>query len=46
VLSTDFFGHDATARIVLDDPDRREIVARAAGTGEEATVTESLAAPI
>jgi iron(III) transport system ATP-binding protein len=31
VLSTDFYGHDATARIVLDDPNRREIVARAAG---------------
>ncbi len=31
MLSTAFYGHDATARIVLDDPDRREIVARAAG---------------
>jgi iron(III) transport system ATP-binding protein len=31
VLSTTFYGHDATARIALDDPDRREIVARAAG---------------
>jgi hypothetical protein len=31
VLSTAFYGHDATARIALDDPDRREIVARAAG---------------
>ncbi len=44
VLSTAFYGHDATARIVLDDPDRREIVARAAGhllpqAGDEVTVT-------
>jgi iron(III) transport system ATP-binding protein len=31
VLSTAFYGHDATARIVLEGPDRREIVARAAG---------------
>ncbi len=31
VLSTAFYGHDATARIALDDADRREIVARAAG---------------
>jgi iron(III) transport system ATP-binding protein len=31
VLSTAFYGHDATARIALDDPDRHEIVARAAG---------------
>jgi iron(III) transport system ATP-binding protein len=31
VLSTSFYGHDATARIALGDPDRREIVARAAG---------------
>jgi iron(III) transport system ATP-binding protein len=31
VLSTSFFGHDATARIALEGPDRREIVARAAG---------------
>jgi hypothetical protein len=31
VLSTAFYGHDATARIALEDPDRREIVARAAG---------------
>ena len=31
VLSTSFYGHDATARIALDGPDRREIVARAAG---------------
>jgi iron(III) transport system ATP-binding protein len=70
VLSTDFYGHDATARIVLDDPDRSEIVARAtghqlpavgdrvevavegtalaypAGTGEEGTMIESLAALI
>jgi iron(III) transport system ATP-binding protein len=43
VLSTAFYGHDATARIALDDPDRREIVARAAGhqlprVGEEVTV--------
>jgi len=30
VLSTSFYGHDATARVALDD-DRREIVARAAG---------------
>ncbi len=43
VLSTAFYGHDATARIVLDDPDRREIVARAAGhllpqAGDEVTI--------
>jgi iron(III) transport system ATP-binding protein len=43
VLSTAFYGHDATARIALDDPDRREIVARAAGhqlpqAGEEVAV--------
>jgi len=31
VLSTAFYGHDATARIALEDPNRREIVARAAG---------------
>ena len=31
VLSTSFYGHDATARIALDGPERREIVARAAG---------------
>jgi iron(III) transport system ATP-binding protein len=31
VLSTAFYGHDATARIALEGPDRREIVARAAG---------------
>ncbi len=31
VLSTAFYGHDATARIALDTADRREIVARAAG---------------
>jgi iron(III) transport system ATP-binding protein len=31
VLSTSFYGHDATARVALDGPDRREIVARAAG---------------
>jgi iron(III) transport system ATP-binding protein len=31
VLSTTFYGHDATARIALDDSDCREIVARAAG---------------
>ena len=31
VLSTAFYGHDATARIALDGPERREIVARAAG---------------
>jgi iron(III) transport system ATP-binding protein len=31
VLSTTFYGHDATARIVLENPDSREIVARAAG---------------
>jgi iron(III) transport system ATP-binding protein len=44
VLSTVFYGHDATARIVLDDPGRREIVARAAGhllpqAGDQVTVT-------
>ena len=43
VLSTAFYGHDATARIALEDPDRREIVARAAGhllpqTGEEVAI--------
>jgi iron(III) transport system ATP-binding protein len=31
VLSTAFYGHDATARIALDHPHGREIVARAAG---------------
>jgi len=31
VLSTTFYGHDATARIALDEPEQREIVARAAG---------------
>jgi iron(III) transport system ATP-binding protein len=31
VLSTAFYGHDATARIALDGPGRLEIVARAAG---------------
>jgi iron(III) transport system ATP-binding protein len=31
VLSTSFYGHDATARVALDGPGRREIVARAAG---------------
>jgi iron(III) transport system ATP-binding protein len=31
VLSTAFYGHDATARIALDRADGREIVARAAG---------------
>jgi iron(III) transport system ATP-binding protein len=31
VLSTSFYGHDATARIALEGPDRREIVARAVG---------------
>ncbi|HEX6688510.1 MAG TPA: ABC transporter ATP-binding protein [Solirubrobacterales bacterium] len=31
VLSIAFYGHDATARIALDDPDQPEIVARAAG---------------
>jgi iron(III) transport system ATP-binding protein len=31
VLSTSFFGHDATARIALEGRERREIVARAAG---------------
>ncbi len=43
VLSTAFYGHDATARIAIDDPDHDEIVARAAGhllpqTGEEVTI--------
>jgi hypothetical protein len=43
VLSTAFYGHDATARIALDGPDRREIVARAAGhllprAGEEVAI--------
>jgi iron(III) transport system ATP-binding protein len=43
VLSTAFYGHDATARIALDDPRHREIVARAAGhllpqAGEEVAV--------
>jgi iron(III) transport system ATP-binding protein len=44
VLSTAFYGHDATARIALDDPGHGgEIVARAAGhllpeAGEEVTV--------
>jgi len=43
VLSTAFYGHDATARIALDEPDHREIVARAAGhllpqTGEEVAI--------
>ncbi len=31
VLSTAFYGHDATARIALEGPGRHEIVARAAG---------------
>jgi iron(III) transport system ATP-binding protein len=31
VLATAFYGHDATARIALDRPGDREIVARAAG---------------
>jgi hypothetical protein len=31
VLSTTFYGHDATARIALDEADHREVVARAAG---------------
>ncbi|MBS1893728.1 MAG: TOBE domain-containing protein, partial [Actinobacteria bacterium] len=31
VLSTTFYGHDATARIDLGDPGCRKIVARAAG---------------
>jgi iron(III) transport system ATP-binding protein len=31
VLSTAFYGHDATARIALEGGDRREVVARAAG---------------
>ena len=31
MLATQFYGHDATARISLDDPDCPEIVARAAG---------------
>jgi iron(III) transport system ATP-binding protein len=31
VLSTTFYGHDATARIALEGEDRREIVGRAAG---------------
>jgi iron(III) transport system ATP-binding protein len=31
VLSTTFYGHDATARIALGEGDHREIVARAAG---------------
>jgi iron(III) transport system ATP-binding protein len=31
VLSTAFYGHDATARIALEHPDGREIVARATG---------------
>ncbi len=43
VLSTAFYGHDATARIALDDLDHREIVARAAGhllpqIGEEVAI--------
>jgi iron(III) transport system ATP-binding protein len=43
VLSTAFYGHDATARIALEGPDRREIVARAAGhqlpqTGDEVVI--------
>ena len=31
VLSTSFYGHDATARIAMDGPGGREIVARAVG---------------
>ncbi len=31
VLATEFFGHDATARIALEDPSCPEITARAAG---------------
>jgi iron(III) transport system ATP-binding protein len=43
VLSTRFYGHDATARISLEDPDCPEITARAAGhrlphVGEQVSV--------
>ncbi len=43
VLSTQFYGHDATARIALDDPACPEITARAAGhrlplVGEEVSI--------
>ena len=43
VLATQFFGHDATARISLDDPSCPEITARAAGhrlpqVGEQVSV--------
>jgi iron(III) transport system ATP-binding protein len=43
VLSTEFYGHDATARIALHDPMQPEIVARASGhrlpeIGEEVSV--------
>jgi iron(III) transport system ATP-binding protein len=33
VLSTEFYGHDAIARIALDDPARSEITARAVSEG-------------
>jgi iron(III) transport system ATP-binding protein len=43
VLSTQFYGHDATARIALDDPAVPQITARAAGhklpsAGEEVSI--------
>jgi iron(III) transport system ATP-binding protein len=43
VLSTQFYGHDATARIALDGPDAAQITARAAGhvlprAGEEVSL--------
>jgi iron(III) transport system ATP-binding protein len=43
VLSTAFYGHDATARIALEGPTPREIVARAVGhllpaTGDDVTI--------
>jgi iron(III) transport system ATP-binding protein len=43
VLSTEFYGHDATARIALEDPDAPQITARAAGhelprAGEEVSL--------
>ena len=43
VLATQFYGHDATARIALDDPGAPEILARAAGhsvprVGEQVSV--------
>lgn len=44
MLSTEFYGHDATARIELEGPSPRQILARASGhrvpePGEQVSVT-------